>query len=96
VLAPLLDEAIFTELEKGQPGPLTHRALLYAAEQFGSQGITDILLGCTELRLALVPKQLLEYRASGPAPLHLWDSTELHCAAIVSAALDGKQHEVNP
>ena len=82
-LAQLIDQAIFGELEIGQPSVQTRQALLQAAEQFNKQGVNDVLLGCTELRSALVPK---EVTSSHPL-LRFWDSTEIHCAAIVDAAL---------
>lgn len=95
MLAQLLDEAIFSELEKDQPGPLTRQALRQAVEQFDGQGISDILLGCTELRRKLVPTQLFEHRSSERPALRFWDSTDIHCEAIVNAALTHNQHDAN-
>ncbi len=91
-LAKLLDDAIFGELEIGKPGVRTGQALLQAAEQFTKQGVSDVLLGCTELRLALMPQELLN---SHPA-LRFWDSTEIHCAAIVDAAFAYTTKTVSP
>ncbi len=86
-LAAQLDEAIFSELETGTAGPKTRRALLGAAAFFTRQDITDILLGCTELRPGVLPPELTANMAGGPPPLRFWDSTGIHCAAIVDAAL---------
>lgn len=86
-LAQLLDEAIFSELEHGKPGGLTRQALLQASEAFVQQGVEDILLGCTELRPALLPPELLGRRVDGQPELRFWDSTDIHCKAIVDTAL---------
>jgi aspartate racemase len=86
-LAEQLEEVIFSELETAMAGPKTRRTLLAAAEFFTRQGITDILLGCTELRLSLVPAELLTKGAGEQPPFRIWDSTDVHCAAIVDAAL---------
>ncbi len=86
-LAALLDEAIFSELETGTAGPKTRLALMGAAAFFIRQDITDILLGCTELRPGVLPPELTANMAGGPPPLRFWDSTGIHCAAIVDAAL---------
>lgn len=86
-LAELLDKAIFSELETGQSCPLTQEALLSAATLFNRQGISHVLLGCTELRLSLLPPALANNSAGARQPLRFWDSTEIHCGAIVDAAL---------
>lgn len=86
-LAALLDEAIFSELETGTAGPKTRQALLGAAAFFTRQGITDILLGCTELRPGVLPPEWVENSAGGQPPVRFWDSTAIHCAAVVDAAL---------
>ena len=89
--AELLDQAIFNELQHGKPGPLTRQAFLQASKAFLQQGIEDILLGCTELRLALLPPELLGHYVEGQPglhpSLHYWDSTDIHCNAIVGMAL---------
>lgn len=80
-LAQAVDEAIFTELEQGQPGPLIASALARACSAWRAEGLEHVLLGCTEIRpplLAFLPE------AHG---LRLWDSTLLHCEAIVGQAL---------
>ena len=86
-LAALLDQAIFNELELGKPGPMTHQVLALAAKSFSQQGIDDILLGCTELRPALLPPEILQRSSATQPPLRFWDSTEIHCKAIIDKAL---------
>lgn len=82
-VAAAVDNAIFSELEHGRAGPKTTAALTAACHAWSGQGVTQVLLGCTEIRPALF--------AGTPAAdgLILWDSTLLHCAAIVDAALAG-------
>ncbi len=75
-----VDQAIFTELEQGQAGPLTRDALTRACLGWASAGVRDVLLGCTEIRPQLLTG------VAGAAGLRLWDSTLLHCTAIVDAA----------
>lgn len=77
-----VDKAIFTELEQGRAGPITRDAISHACQHWAAAGISDVLLGCTEIR----PELLADVPAA--AGLRLWDSTLLHCMAIVDAALD--------
>ena len=86
-LAQSLDDAIFGELETGAPGLLTHDALIQAAKYFTDQGVHEVLLGCTELRLSLMPEEIRVATQSGQSAIRFWDSTDIHCAAIVDAAL---------
>ena len=90
--AQRLDEAIFGELEHGKSGPLTRQALMQAAGFFSQQGIAELLLGCTELRLNTVPPELRTSSASAQPALRFWDSTDIHCKATVDAALLSTTH----
>lgn len=78
-----VDEAIFSELEHGRIGPLAQAALAGACTAWAAGGVRDVLLGCTEIRPAVM--------AGVPvaAGLTFWDSTEIHCTAIIEAALAG-------
>jgi aspartate racemase len=95
-VAELLDQAIFSELEQGKPGPMTRQALLQAVKYLSQQGITHILLGCTELRPSLLPPHLLENGSDSQLHLRFWDSTDIHCKAIVDAALSMTTHQLKP
>ncbi len=78
-----VDKAIFMELEQGFAGPLTRNAITQALQGWTTAGIKEVLLGCTEIR----PELLVDMPVA--ANFRLWDSTHLHCMAIVDAALDG-------
>jgi aspartate racemase len=73
----LLDEAIFTELEREVVGPSTLAALSAVEFELKSQGARDVVLACTELPLAI---------ATRPLPFTLWDTVPIHCDALLRAA----------
>lgn len=72
-----LDEAIFSELERGEVGPLTFAVLDTVEAELQAQGARDVVLACTELPMAIAQRSL---------PFRLWDTVPLHCDALLAAA----------
>jgi aspartate racemase len=72
--------AIFEELCRGEIRPATCRRLRAIARRQLARGAEGIVLGCTELSLALPQAEL--------ADVTVFDTTELHARAAVEFALD--------
>jgi len=72
--------AIFEELCRGEIRPATCRRLRAIARRQLARGAEGIVLGCTELSLALPQAEL--------ADVAVFDTTELHARAAVEFALD--------
>jgi len=79
-----LDEAIFTELERGEVGPRTLAVLDAIERELAAQGAHDVVLACTELPLAI---------AQRPLPFRLWDTVPIHCDALLAAAGEDRPPE---
>jgi aspartate racemase len=73
--------AIFDELCRGEVRPATCRRLRAIARRQVARGAEGVILGCTELSLALPQAEL--------ADVAVFDTTELHARAAVEFALDG-------
>ncbi|HZW76411.1 MAG TPA: amino acid racemase, partial [Caldimonas sp.] len=72
--------AIFDELCRGEVRPATCRRLRAIARRQLVRGAEGVVLGCTELSLALSQAEL--------ADVMVFDTTELHARAAVDFALD--------
>ena len=72
-----LDAAIFAELEHGVVGPQSLAALQAVQDDLTAQGAQHVVLACTELPPAV---------AQHPLPFTVWDTVQLHVAALVEAA----------
>ena len=72
--------AIFDELCRGEVRPATCRRLRAIARRQVARGAEGVILGCTELSLALPQAEL--------ADVAVFDTTELHARAAVEFALD--------
>ena len=72
--------AIFDELCRGEVRPATCRRLRAIARRQLARGAEGVVLGCTELSLALPRAELAEAT--------VFDTTELHARAAVDFALD--------
>lgn len=72
-----LNEAIFSELERGEVGPRTLAVLGDIERELTAQGARHVVLACTELPLAI---------AKRPLPFRLWDTVPIHCDALLAAA----------
>lgn len=72
--------AIFEELCRGEIRPATCRRLRAIARRQLARGAEGVVLGCTELSLALPQAEL--------ADVTVFDTTELHARAAVEFALD--------
>lgn len=72
-----LDEAIFAELERGVVGPGIAAALAAVESELVARGAENVVLACTELPPAV---------AQHPLPFRLWDTVELHAAALMRMA----------
>jgi aspartate racemase len=69
---------IFDELCKGEVKAASRERLLAVVQQLRSRGAQGVILGCTELSLAL---------AAHDVDMPLFDTTELHALAAVAFAL---------
>jgi len=69
---------IFDELVKGIVTHGTTEAFIQIAEQLKSDGADSLILGCTEIGLVLTPSN---------APLPVYDTARMHCAAAMDMAL---------
>ena len=75
-----MHRAIFDELCRGEVRPATCRRLRAIARRQLARGAEGVVLGCTELSLALSQAEL--------ADVVVFDTTELHARAAVDFALD--------
>jgi aspartate racemase len=69
---------IFDELVHGDIRETSKTALLTIVENAAERGAQGVILGCTELGLIL---------GEGDAVVPGFDTTAIHCAAVVDAAL---------
>ena len=69
---------IFDELCKGHVDATSRRRLQAMAQALRARGAQGVILGCTELSLALAPRDV---------DMPLFDTTELHALAAVAFAL---------
>ncbi|MCK7460520.1 aspartate/glutamate racemase family protein [Idiomarina aminovorans] len=79
--ATIVDQIIFTELCHSQFTDHAREQYLRIIDALAQQGAEGVILGCTEIGL-LVQQQ--------HSALPLFDTTELHCRAIVDWMLDSK------
>lgn len=73
-----LHSLIFDELALGKITPATRRTFRVAINALYAQGAEGVILGCTELSIAISPET---------SPLPIFDSTDIHIKAIVDYAL---------
>ncbi|MFC0445646.1 aspartate/glutamate racemase family protein [Pseudidiomarina halophila] len=71
-------DCIFNELCQGQFTTAAKQAFLKTCDELHQQGAEGIVLGCTEIGLLLQQED---------TPIKLYDTTEIHAAAAVKAAL---------
>jgi aspartate racemase len=74
----LVHRVIYEELCVGRVEPSSRRAYQRVMDELAARGAEAILLGCTEIGLLIGP---------GDAPVPTYDTTALHAAAAVDAAL---------
>lgn len=70
---------IFEELVHGEVDDASHRTLVDVIDSWADQGAEGVILGCTELGLTL---------DEDDARIPGFDTTRIHCHAIIDAALD--------
>jgi len=76
-----IDRIIFDELVKGEINPASREIYLKVARRLmAEEGAEGLILGCTEIFLLLRPEDAPDIR--------MFNMTELHCEAAVTAALD--------
>ena len=75
----LLDQAIYTELAKGDASPATRRGLLEVCrEAIDERDADGVVLACTELPLVL---------GQGDLEVPVLDTTRIHVEAILDRAM---------
>jgi aspartate racemase len=75
---PQIDSVIFGELAKARFGDGANSLLKALVESLEAEGVDALLLACTELTFAF---ERMSY------DLPIYDSTHIHCEALVNAAL---------
>ncbi|MGQ4277125.1 aspartate/glutamate racemase family protein [Pseudidiomarina sp. E22-M8] len=73
-----IHDCIFNELCQGQFTAAAKQAFLSSCDELHAQGADGIVLGCTEIGLLL---------QQDDTPIKLYDTTEIHAAAAIKAAL---------
>jgi len=74
-----LNGIIYEELCKGIVRDASRQVYLAAIERLAARGAQAVILGCTEIGMLI---------DDSTSPLPTYDTTELHAAALVTAALD--------
>ena len=74
-----LNGIIYEELCKGIVRDASRQVYLTAIERLAARGAQAVILGCTEIGMLI---------DDSTSPLPTYDTTELHAAALVAAALD--------
>lgn len=75
----LVDQVIFSELCLGKVNPASRDAYLNVMDSMHARGAQAIILGCTEIDLLISSKY---------TDIPLYDTTAIHCAAAVQAAIE--------
>lgn len=75
----LVERIIFTELTRGQVHDDSTRLLLHVVDDVAARGAEGVILGCTELGLAITKDKR--------GPLTMYDTTRLHVQAAARLAL---------
>lgn len=73
-----IQKLIFDELVKDIVTPEATETFIQIADQLKSNGADSLILGCTEIGLVLNPNN---------APLPVYDTARIHCAAAMNLAL---------
>lgn len=75
----VIHQVIYRELCRGEIKQTSKRAYLEIVDSLAEQGAQAVILGCTEIGLLIRPED---------TPIALYDTTEIHAARAVQAALD--------